>query len=340
MQVMTVWDDVVVRARGLGSRLLGRRRLETIATARDLNAVATLLAESGYDTLPERGSVDPRVLEHAVRRAAAAKLDILGQWCGPRVALLAPLFEDQDRNNIRAIVRNIAGGAPAEQRTAGLLPTPSLSEAMLEELAHKDHLSDVAATLIAWTHPYGSAMLSEASRPQPDLFRLQLAIDRVWAERCSAAGASLGGSLARYVSLQIDSENIWSALAVADGTTEVDPREIFLEGGELLTRAAFEQLARTSDAPLRHLQLERMVAGTPLAPLASPSQREQSLEDALLAATITAMRRTVRIHPLDVDVLLDYVLRLRAEVRDLARIIWGVAIHAPRRRLIAGLATV
>ena len=336
---MTVWDDVVVRARGLGSRLLGRRRLEAIANARDLDSIAALLAESGYESIPERGGVDPRALEHAIRRAAAAKLEILGQWCGPRVALLAPLFEDQDRSNVRAIVRSIASGAALEQRTSGLLPTPSLTGSMLEELASKDRLADVAATLIAWNHPYGSAMLAEASRPHPDLFRLQLAVDRVWAERGLTAGAAVGGSLSRYITLQIDSENIWSALALAEGAAEADPKDLFLIGGELVTRAVFEQLARTADPAVRQAQLERLVAGTPLAPLACSTTREQSLEDALLSATIIALRRTVRVHPLDVDVLLDYVLRLRAEVRDLARIVWGVSLHAPRRRLIAAMAT-
>ena len=334
---MTGWEDVITRVRGLSSRLVGRATLKTLSGSPDLTAMLHGLAATPYAAIPEAAAADTAVFERATRRVAADHLHIIVAWCGTRVALLVPLFEDEDRRNLCAITRAIAAGSPLDQRTAGLLPTPSLPLAALDELARQPRVRDVAAMLTSWGNPYGSAMTSESLRPTPDLFALQLAIDRQYFRRARQAAGDAGKHLQSYVEQQVDAENLRAAFAVVKHSVEREPAELFVEGGTLLSREEYGRLCtdQPSDA---HVRIERLVAGTPLAPLAA-LDRHSDVDGELLAAMISGLRRTVRMEPLSLAVLLDYVLRLRAEIHDIARIVWGITLRTPRSRIEAGLVT-
>ena len=105
---------------------------------------------------------------------------------------------------------------------------------------------------------------------------------------------------------------------------------------KLVTRDEFEHLASLPAAEAR-ARLARLVAGTVLAPLVP--EHTTATDEAMLTAQLRELRRTVRLDPLSLGVVLDYVLRLRAELEDLARIIWGITLRVPRRRISAGLVT-
>jgi vacuolar-type H+-ATPase subunit C/Vma6 len=334
---MTRWEDVVSRVRGLSSRLIGRAALAQLSRSPDLRAMLGGLAGTPYAAIPEEATSDTAIFERATRRVAAGHLDIMVAWCGMRVALLEPLFEDEDRRNLRAVTRGIASAMPIDQRTAGLLPTPLLSLALLDELARQPRLRDVAAMLSAWGNPYGPAMTSESLRPHPDLFSLQLAIDKEYFRRARSAAASTGKHMTAYVETQIDAENLRSAFAAARHMLEREPRDLFVEGGALVSREEYERLCNEEPA-VALTRVERLVAGTPLAPLAA-LDRHRDVDADVLGATIRQLRRVVRVEPLSLAVLLDYVLRLRAEIHDLARIVWGIGLGEPRRRIEAALVT-
>lgn len=332
---MTGWEDVITRVRGLSGRLLGRPGLARLAVSTDLLALWHALAGTAYGNVPESAAKDTATFERATRRVAAEHLHIIVAWSGTRVTLLVPLFEDEDRRNLRAVARAIVAATPVDQRTAGLLPTPSLPMALLDELARQPRLRDVAGMLSTWGNPYGAAILSESLRPHPDLFSLQFAIDKEYFRRARAVSGA--ASMREYVRLQIDAENLYAAMSSVQHTIEREPRDLFIEGGALLSREEYAQLCSEEPRAAR-IRLERLVAGTPLAPLAA-LDRNRDVEADILRTTIAHLRRAIRIEPLSFAVLLDYVLRLRAEVRDLARITWGIALGVPHRRIEAALVT-
>ena len=65
-----------------------------------------------------------------------------------------------------------------------------------------------------------------------------------------------------------------------------------------------------------------------------------AIEEALLRQRIAVLAATVRQNPAGPASVLHYVLRLRAEVLDLRRVIWGVMLRAPRAAIAAALAPV
>jgi len=330
------WEDVIARVRGLASRNLGRGALERLAMSRDLATFVDALRPTVYASVSDLGPQRPVLLERETRRVAGERLTILAAWCGDRAATLAPLFEDEDRRNLRSLARSIAAHAPAERAAAGLLPTPALPSAALDELAAKERLRDLAATLVTWGNPYGAAMMPEAMRDTPDLFALHLAVDREYAKRALPVAKQAGEPMIGYVHLVVDAENARTALAVADGAVERDPSALFVEGGELVTLEIFETLATGEPADAR-ARLARLFGGTVLAPVVNAPGGES--EGAVLTAMLRHFRRAVRVNPLSLYVVLDYVLELRAELEDLARIIWGIALQMPRRRIIGKLVT-
>ena len=332
----TTWGDVIARVRGLASRLIGRAGLERLAASSDFAAFAGGLRMTVYESLANLSAPSGRAFEHETRRVAGDHTRIIASWSGSRIGALAPLFEDEDRRNLRSLARGVVAHAPPDQRVAGLLATPALPNAALEELAHAARLSDLAATLTAWGNSYGPAMMTEAVRKAPNLFALQLAIDREYALRAVRTAPHAGAAMVTYVRLIIDGDNATSALAVASGRVEHDPATLFVPGGELISAALFADLVRLNleEATAR---LAPLLAATPLASLVI--RPVPSAEVAMLTAMLRDLRRVVRRDPLSIAAVLEYVLALRAELHDLARIIWGIALDVPRTRVAAGLVT-
>ena len=332
------WEDLDARARGLATHLLTRPELDAFAEAPDLAALAEALRRRDYPV--EEGPVTAAGLELALRRAAAARLRILARWAGPRTSALAVLFEDEDRRSVRALLRGAVQGAPAEARLAGLIPTPTLPERALHELAQRDKPAAIAALLTAWRNPYGSALLPLASAAQPDVFRLDVLLNRTFAVRASRAARNTG-VLAAYVRETIDVENAYTALVLAAEGKDVTPKDAFLSGGERLSMPKFEVAAAAGDVAGAMRGLAVSFAG---APLARAFERQMgdpaNLEEAVLRVRVRELARATRTAPLGPAPLLAYVLRLRVETIDLRRIIWGVALAAPRAVLVRDLVTV
>ncbi|MDH4348245.1 MAG: V-type ATPase subunit [Gemmatimonadota bacterium] len=337
---MTTWDDLNARARGLAAHLLGRATLEGLAHAPDLPTIAAELASRGYP-VQESARTSGAALELAVRRAIALKLRILARWAGSRTEPLAVLFEDEDRRSITALVRGAAQHAPAELRLSGLIPTPELPERALEELARQRTPASVASLLTAWRHPLAPAVLRDASHPEPDLFQVEIALSRAFAQRALAAARRAGrrGLLFRYVRQVIDIENAFTALALSE---EKEPRvaEVWLPGGRAIALDLAQRAALSGDATAACQLLAAGFAGTTLAGVfAAPDKQPAGLELGVLAAQITELRARARIEPLSVAFLLGFALRLRAEALDIRRVIWGVSLGAPVPMLVEGLVT-
>ncbi len=335
------WVDVNARSRGLSTHLLDRAQLELLAEAPDLPALAAGLIEAGLpvgeDVRPGAGALDL-----AVRREAATRLATLARWCGRRTGLLAVIFEDEDRRSLRAILRGAAQGAAVDARLSGLVPTPGLSERALGELARQPMIAKVAALLAAWRHPLGSPLLAVAGPAQPDLFTVELALGATYAARALAAArrAGRGGVLERHVRGLIDIDNAAAAMVLAPAHGDVKPKDAFLPGGAQLDITAFEQAVASGDAAAAALRVAEAFGRTALAaPFRRAADDPTGLEEALLRVRIRRYAAAVRRSPLGPEVPLHYALRLRAEVLDLTRIIWGVALGAPCSAVVPDLVT-
>jgi vacuolar-type H+-ATPase subunit C/Vma6 len=323
------WDDLNARARGLGARLPGRAGLRALAGARDLEAFARALEERGL--LPRGTPRSAPAVERGLRAAQAHAVRTLGAWAGPRADRLAALFEDADRQSLRALFRGAAAGAPPDRRLAATLPTPSLPDAALEALSRAPGPADLARLLAARESPYARAVAAEAERPRPDLWSLELALDRTFARRALRSARRAGAELLRYVRDLLDLENLWTALALAgDPGREPDLGDgAFVEGGARLGRDAFATAIRAGSARSAAQTLAPAFAGTPLARALAEGERPASLDETAHAFLLRRHTLAARRRPYGPAPTLAFWLRLRWEHRQMRKILWGLALGAP-----------
>ncbi|HWA59491.1 MAG TPA: V-type ATPase subunit [Gemmatimonadales bacterium] len=337
---MTAWDDLNARSRGLATHLLGRDRLASLARVPDLAALAECLRGFGYP-IPLEGRMDGADIELAARRHLAARLATLGRWAAGRRPALAIIFEDEERRSIVALLRGAVQHAEPEVRLAGLLPTPNLPEKALEELSRQPSPAALAALLLAWDHPLAPALLPQAGRPEPDLLHLEVLLHRAFAERALTAARREGrsGTLARYVRRLIDLENAFTVLALSD-EKDAKVAECWIDGGTLLGPDLAQRAAAAGGPRAAAPILAKAFAGLPLADAFRQEPEDGGIEVAVLRAQLLELRAAARQDPLSPALLLGYALRLRAELLDVCRLTWGLALGAPAGILTAALATV
>jgi vacuolar-type H+-ATPase subunit C/Vma6 len=334
---MTIrWEDLNARARGLATHLLVRGDLDVLARAQDMATLGDALRGHGFPVA--EGERSPEALELAVRRVAAARLRVLARWAGPRARPLTVLFEDEDRRSLRAVLRGAVQRASADARMAGLIPTPALPERALRRLANQPSAAAIAALLTAWRNPYGSVILPLASTANPDLFSLELALNRTFAARAARAARG-AGLLAAYVRETIDLENAFTALVLTTGGEDLVPGDAFLAGGDRVSFGVFIEAAAARDAAAAARALSIAFGVTPLARVFERFGDPGELEDAVLRIRVRELMHATRLAPLGPAPLLAYGLRVRAEVLDLRRIIWGVTLATPPAALNRSLVT-
>jgi vacuolar-type H+-ATPase subunit C/Vma6 len=322
------WEDLNARARGLATHLAPRDALEELAGAPDLPTLARGCAALGViPAEPEEAT--PIALELAFRRGAARNLQVLARWLGSREPLLRIVLEDEDRRSLHALLRGAAAGVASELRLAGLIPTPSLPERQLEELARQTRVRDIVALLVVWQHPYGSPLLAAAGGETPDLFRIECALNQTFARRAMSGSRRGGRELRDWVEETLDFENLKGALVLVSGEHEVPVDEAFLPGGRRITIEQFRAAAHSGDPPR---------AGALLAPrfeeaMARLIRRDASkpiaLDNAILAHRLRQLRARARRYPLGPAPLLWYLLRLRAQALRLRLLLWSTAIGLP-----------
>jgi vacuolar-type H+-ATPase subunit C/Vma6 len=326
---VTAWGDLVARARGLSGHLLRREQYVSLCAAGSVSALAEQLSALGLVPAPAAGvSSDEHALELALRRRAGARLRILANWAGKRREQLAPLFDDEDRRALRALLRGAIAGVAPEARLAGLVPTPSLPIRALEQLAHAGDIATIAALLVTWRHPFGSALAAEARRQRPDLLQIEMTLVRTFATRANDTARASDAAMHRFVERIIDLENLGAALVIAEHPTDVEPGSMFVVGGRVVTVDDL-RLAATSRARADVVaRLAPRVASTPLAAALVAGGRPA--DDSALDAMVAEFHRLALREPLGLAPVILFVLGQRAELRALLRILWSVSLGAPR----------
>jgi vacuolar-type H+-ATPase subunit C/Vma6 len=319
---MTVqWEDVNARARGLGSHLLSSGTLASLGGVHTLQELSRTLAAAGI--VPEETSVGTAAeVELALRRWAAGEIRVIRHWLGSRAEVLSIALEAEDHRSVRALVRGAAAGLAAAVRLTGLLPTPALPERLLQELAARDSIRDQAALLVAAGHPVGPALLAAAAGSRPDLFAVEVAISRAFAERATR-GARRGGKVLRiHVELLIDAMNCRSALLLMQGASGISPASAFIPGGR---RVTLERFTAAAGAPDRYAGARMLAAIDDRGAEAWRDAADPAaLEAAMDRAENERLAHLARMNPLGPAPILLYLRRLRDQLVALGEVVWSL----------------
>jgi vacuolar-type H+-ATPase subunit C/Vma6 len=330
--VRASWEVLGARARGLGTHLLAGERLREVERATSIGGLMHALRDTPYARVMGPREAEPAQVEAAVTRSVAERMGLLARWTAADPRALRPIFIGQDARNVRDILRGIVGALTPEQRLASAMPTPSLGRKELEALARSESVGAVAATLVGWGHPLGSALLDEASQAHPDPFRLEAALAKRTAEEAVKASRRGGRLMRSFVREDIDAHNAVTALLLAGARTEGEPADLFVEGGSSLSVDDFVRAASATDRGAASTLLATATAGSVLAaPLRERPVSPAALSARIMAARIDDLARRGRQEPLSAAPVLLFVLRLHREARIVRRALWGAALAGEGR---------
>lgn len=328
------WGDVNARARGVGTRLPSGSQLQALAREASVPGLARGLAALGVAVGPPAATA--AALDAGVRAWAAMRLTLLHRRMGPsRSRAARVILEEADRRAVRALLRGAVEGAPAPSRLTGVVPSLRLPPRRLDALARCDSVDELADRLVRIDHPAAAALRAAPSGTVPDLFRMELALDRTYAAR-ALEGARRGGDLLAYVREEIDLRNAWSILAVAGGPDAGAASALHLAGGARISAARFRALCAADPEEARD-GLAADFRDGPLAGLFRDTGNGVALERRALAARIRGWERRARSAPLGPAPFLAFALRLAAVTQDMCSLVWGCALGAPSDRRLPAL---
>ena len=323
-----VWDDVNARARGLGSHLLGATRLQDLGNVTALRELVTRLEQAGVHLGLGSARLTAPVVEAGLRRDAGQKLLLLARWCGPRREILQIIFEEEDHHSLRALLRGAVAAAPPEMRLDGLIPTPALPTRALEELAHLADVRAIGAVLASWNNPYAGVILRRERR-FTDLFQLELDLAREFLERSRAAACRGDRFLEAHTRLIVDLTNLRTALVLASESHEQPPDQSFIPGGDRVTPDHYRRAATSNGGAEALRRLAPAFGEVAMRrALLQAFDYPADLEDTILRLMLREVRAAARLLPLSSAPVVLYALSLRAELRHLQRLVWGLALGA------------
>ena len=320
---------LVARARGIARHLIGRDTLETLAEADDLGAFARSLSRLGTAVEPIGEPADVFAVERAVGRTSGRLLRTLYRWQVHVPGVLDVFTARQDLRSLRALLRGAVQGAPAEERLDGLLPTPSLPQLALADLARRASATEIVHQLLTLAHPDAPRLLPLAGKAHPDLLSIDVALLRGFADRAGRAAANGDAHLRDFVSALIDVGNAQTAIVLAREGRDAAAMDFFVQGGRHLTASAFASAARAGSPQGASMTIATAAAGSPLASLLPGAGDAASLDRAFLTSTLKRLTHAARIDPLSSAPLLRVLLGIEAQQRDLRNLAWAAVLGTP-----------
>ncbi|HEX9892974.1 MAG TPA: V-type ATPase subunit [Gemmatimonadales bacterium] len=324
------WDDVNARARGLATHLLDEPNRLRLAKARTWDQLVQVARDAGYP-LGDRPPDSLDQFDAAVGEVTAKRLALLGRWLGYRRTALAVVYEVEERQALRALLRGAVQGVSPAARLRSVLPTPALPRATLQQLARAQSPAELAALLLRHGHPAGRALAAAVADPRPPgLLGLELALSRTFAARATRAARRGGRILRAFASWTIDLENAWTVLQAPGWGAEAIAPDGFLGGGRVLGLERFTALARLEDSSAIRNGLAEAFGGSPFATMFDAHGGDDAgFERRALTAEIEWCQPMARLQPLGPAVVLGVLLRIRAEAHDLRAAAWRIALAAP-----------
>jgi V/A-type H+-transporting ATPase subunit C len=256
--------------------------------------------------------------------------------------LLSTLLGRWDVFNIKTILRGAHNHVSFDEIRASFFPAGYLGEDDLDALARFDDVRVVIDTMAMWGLVYAAPL--RRSFPEyakdNDLAPLELALDVQYAEW--AASRLIGEAsdvlvARRILGLQIDTSNLVMVFRLLKADVHTVPAErYFLEGGRVINRELYMELARLSDVD----EVLDRLKGTPYAQAlddaalrylenASIPVFERALEQLLVRTALLSGVRDSQ----GVGVAIAYLYAKQNEITNLRIIVKGKSVGMPADRV-------
>jgi len=334
------------RLRGMRSHLLPPAFYERLIEAPDLAQVIKELMETDYAVDLEEQLVRGRtaaVIDDALKNNMIRAYRKVLKFLHPEARmLLSTLLGRWDVFNIKTILRGAQNHVAFDDTKSSFFPVGYLSSEELEALAKLDDVRVIIDTMAMWDYPYATPLrraYPEYAKTN-DLAPLELALDRQYSEWAASrlVGEATDVEVARHVlGMQIDTLNLVMVFRLLKADAEsLDTQSYYLDGGRVIGREQFMELARLSDVDEVIDQLNKTPYAEALDAAAlrylentSIPVFERALEDLLMRRALISSVRD----PGGVGVAIAYLFGKQNEVTNVRIIVKGMAVGMPADRV-------
>ena len=336
---------VSARVRGMKSHLLDTTDLDSLLESAGPEAMAEMLLTTPYETemaeaLTRYQGAD--AVEDGVTRNLINSFTKLRKMCDGELAeLVGVFFTRWDLNAVKSLLRNRHHGLDAESGEASLLTSPSISPALINDLASRDTIEELVRGLIAWNSSLCRPLERHltAYSESRNLRVLEDALDKAYFVSTLSSLESNKSVNAQFVRevlrLEIDRMNL-RRLFEPRGT-DMDAEDVL---SELLPSGALSQdtlraIASSSSPERAAEQLETTTYSGLGEALKAFSQTGHfsRLERAFDLLMLAKLKRASLQGSLSIAVLMRFAWLKYNEVMNIRMISRGASVHLPKSRI-------
>jgi ATP synthase A1 C subunit len=336
---------ISARVRGMKSHLMDATDLDSLMDSAGPDAMTELLLTTPYESemaeaLTRYHGAD--AVEEGATRNLIQTFSKLRRLSKGSMEQLVNIFIGRwDLAGVKSLLRNRHQGLDAETGEASLLPSPSLSPALMIDLASRDSVEALVRGLTAWNSSLCRPLEDKLAEYQEsgNLRVLEDALDRSYfvsnARRLESDSSADAKTVRAVLRLEIDRMNL-RRLFEPRGA-EVDAEDIL---HELLPNGGISlDMLRTvasSNSPERAVeQLENSAyrgLGDALAVFAQTGQFSR-LERAFDKLMMDRLKRASQQNSMSIAVLMRYSWLKYNEVMNIRMISRGAAVNLPKSRI-------
>ncbi len=336
---------VSARVRGMKSHLMDTNDLDSLLESAGPDAMAELLLTSPYESEVAEAMTRYQgadAVEDGVTRNLIHTFTKLRKMCDGELAdLVGVFFTRWDLNAVKSLLRNRHHGLDAESGEGSLLTSPSISPALLNDLASRDTIEELVRGLIAWNSTLCRPLENNLSAYQEsrNLRVLEDALDKAYFVNTISTLDSNKSVNAQFVCavlrLEIDRMNLRRLFEPrgTDVDAEDTLRELLSNGGVSLD--TLRAIASSASPERAAEQLESTAyrgLGDALKAFAQTGHFSR-LERAFDLMMLEKLKRASQRDSLSIAVLMRYAWLKYNEVMNIRMISRGAAAHLPKARI-------
>lgn len=333
------------RVRGMKSHLMDSSDLDALLDSADPDAMAEILLTSAYESemaeaMTRYSGAD--AVEDGATRNLVNTFSKLRRMCKGDLDELVGIFIGRwDLAGVKSLLRNRHHGLDAETGEASLLPSPSLSPALMNDLASRDSVEALVRGLVAWNSSLCRPLEEKLAEYQEthNLRVLEEALDYSYfvsnARRLQSAKSQDAGFILGLLRMEIDRINIRRLFEPRAAGVEAEDilRELLPKG--TISEDMLRTIASASGAERAAEALGNTAYGDLADALAVYSQTGQfsRLERAFELVILGRLSSASRQNSLSIAVLMRYAWLKYNEVMNIRMIARGAAVHLPKSRI-------
>ncbi len=351
------------RIRSMEGDLLSQEQVRELLSFRDLSSAASFMKKTAYSiSFPvgaegSEGSMS-NIIDSAVRASLSGSMQkVLSMFKGDEDNLIQIFLSKWDVFNIKTLLRGKLNHAASDEVLSATVPAGSLDENMLKEIYKQPSIQATLDMLFTIGYGYVSSVVKFKNLHEGNLLQAEVGLERAYFKdmltrvRNSGetkfipsplTGEGEGGGERRInrtlledtIRLFIDRYNLIAAVRMADGGIQTDEAmEYFIEGGKMIPLDIFRKIIKARDVSDCMSMIDSAVWKLHYTKFSGQSRITNPVLLVERWMDYEVLHHALRLHrsdPLNIGLVISYILRKSNEVINLRIILRGILYNLPQ----------